>query len=108
MAFGKKFGGAKKKTEFIRVGNMFQSEKVPAGASKSFATSCSGEYLEKVVEGLTKILEEGGSARFSLIKWNDGEHPVLTFSKAAAKTGGKRIKGADEGFHDKEEDQGGL
>lgn len=107
MAFkGKKFG-SKKKSEFVTVGNMFKAQKPPVNATLSYSTTCSEQYLEKVVEGLTKILEEGGAARFTLIKWNDSEHPRLSFGAAQAKPG-KRIKGEDEGFQGGDEDQGGL
>lgn len=91
------FKGKGKKGSFTRVGNMFKSDKeyIPKGAAFSYSTTVSGEYLTPVVEALNKAAEEGGAVRFSLTKWQDQEHPVLSISPAQAKAG-KRISKAKE------------
>lgn len=108
MAFKRKFGG-KKKSSFVRVGNMFKSDKqyLPQGAMFNYSTTTKDDYLTAVVEKLTAIAEAGGAARFTLTKWNDQEHPVLSVSEAK-KPDSKRIGGGkqDDGFHDGEEEPG--
>ncbi len=101
MAFKKKFG--KKKGNFTRVGNMFKSDGkfLPDNATFAYGTTCDGKYLEAVVETLTKIAEEGGSARFSLTKWKDQDHPVLSVSPAKPKgEGSPRVKTDDQELED--------
>ena len=107
MAFTKKKFG--KKGDFTSIGNMFKSDKeyIPNGATFSYATTCGDKYLTAVVEALTKIHEAGGAARFSLIKWNDNEHPRLTVSPAKSKAPGKRIgKAAEDDSFQEQEDAG--
>lgn len=96
MAFQRR-GSFKKKSGFVRVGGMFKSDKeyLPENSSFVYGTTCSGKYLEPVVEMINKIYDEGGSVKFSLTKWNDQEQPILSVSEAKAKGnvagGGKRI-----------------
>jgi hypothetical protein len=102
MAFQKRsFGGKKfgKKSQFVRVGNMFKAEQAPKGAAFSYGTTVSGEYLDPVAEMIAKAAEENGAVRFSLTKWSDQEHPVLSVAPAAAKPG-KRIKKEEGGPED--------
>lgn len=101
MAFTKKFGGKKSfgKSQFTRVGNMFKADQAPKGASFSYGTTVSGEYLEPVAELIAKAAETNGAVRFSLTKWADQEHPVLSVAPAAAKPG-KRIKKEEGGAED--------
>lgn len=93
MAFQKRF--AKKKSDFVRVGNMFKSDKAIKGATYSYGTTVSGEYLDPVAELIAEAAANGGAVRFSLTKWQDGKDPVLSVAPATAKPG-KRIKQSKE------------
>lgn len=97
MAFKRNF--SKKKSEFVRVGNMFKSDKAIKGASFSYGTTVSGEYLDPVAELIAEAAANGGAVRFSLTKWQDQENPVLSVAPAQAKPG-KRIKKEEGGAED--------
>jgi hypothetical protein len=101
MAFQKRFGAKKSfgKSQFVRVGNMFKGEQAPKGAAFTYGTTVSGEYLDPVAEMIAKAAESGGAVRFSLTKWQDQEHPVLSIAPAQAKPG-KRIKKEEGGPED--------
>lgn len=101
MVFQRKFGKkSAKKSSFVRVGNMFKSDKeyLPENASFSYSTTTGGDYLGPVAELVAKAAEAGESLRFTLTKWNGQEHPVLSVSPAPAKKGSasKRISKAAE------------
>ena len=109
MAYQKRgFGGGKKfgKSQFVRVGNMFKSDKAPRGAAFSYGTTVSGEYLTPFAEVVAKAAASGGAVRFTLTKWADQEHPVLSVAPAEAKPGKKIRKeegGAEDDFGDGED-----
>jgi len=96
--------GQKKKSEFVRVGSMFaDKENIPKGAKFKYGTSVTGEYFAPVAEVFAKAAEAGTGVRFSLIKWEDQEHPVLSVSVANPQKGKKITKKDDEGLMDEED-----
>lgn len=108
MAFQRRGGfkpGGKKKSSFIRVGNMFKDkpESVPDGAEYRYSTTVSGEYLTPVAEVFAKAEAEGGGVWVSLTKWQpkpgqdtSKNYPVLTVTVAQGQGGSKRIAKAKE------------
>lgn len=79
--------GGGKKSNYTRVGNMFESDRefMPQSARSQFTTKLDGKYLDAVRD----VLNDNDAVRFVFTEWKDGEHPVLSVAPVTDK-GGKR------------------